>query len=257
MDLTITVRADVLEAVTHLLSRTETLADVVEDLSYWEASARKRYAGSSDDESAPIDCTMTSPVQTVVVDVPEGPVEMLCDSMRPGETFDSLITALLIAEVRHRRTHLHWQIVSADEPIMTDEARLIAALMQHDDSTITTTTGGHLMYTITTEVPEDLLDAFDSTLDDWEDRSEEIAALIHLEDDVRALGASLANASPVPTTEPTATIEVALDPHDHAALERILGGDDSGALLTALMSGAVNGNGEAIVSGADSLPLSV
>lgn len=249
------VRVDALDAIARLLRGTETLAGLVEDLSYWEASARKRYAGSIDDDSSPIDCTMTSPVRMVAMDVPDGPMEMLRDSMRPGESLDGLITALLIAEVRHRRTSMHWQVVSADEPIMTDDASMIASLMRHDDTTITTTAGGHLMYTITTEAPEDLLAAFDATLDDWEDRSEEIATLIHLEDEVRACGATLACATPGPSTEPTITIEVALDPHDHVALDRILGGDSAGALFTALMSGAVNGNCEAVA--VDPLPLAV
>lgn len=72
-----------------------------------------------------------------------------------------------------------------------------------------------------------MLAAFDATLEDWEDRSEELAALIHLEDEVRDDGSALASADAETGALPTATIDVRLDAHDHAALERILrGGGD-------------------------------
>lgn len=44
------------------------------------------------------------------------------------------------------------------------------------------------MYTITADVRPDVLNVFDATLEAWEDRSEELAALIHLEDEVRDEG---------------------------------------------------------------------
>lgn len=122
MYLAISVRADVLDAITHELRGTEALSGVIEDLAYWEAAARKRFAGSSTDTGSPVDCTMTEPQTQVAVCVPNRPIEMLRESMQPGETLDGLVTALLITEVRHRRTWLHWPVFCADEPIMTDDA---------------------------------------------------------------------------------------------------------------------------------------
>ena len=94
------------------------------------------------------------------------------------------------------------------------------------------------MYTITADVRTDVLAAFDANLEDWEDRSEELAALIHLEDEVRDYGSALASADAETSTLPTATIDVRLDVHDHAAFERILrGGAEAGILFTALDDG--------------------
>lgn len=244
MDLTITVRADVLAAITNALHGGESLGAVFEDLSYWEAAARKRFAGSREDTSAPIDPTTTSPTRTIAVQVSDVPVRMLRESMRPGETLDGLVTALIIAEVRHRRTGLCWPVYSADEPVMTDDATTVAFLIRHHDTTLTTTTGGQLMYTITADVRADVLEAFDATLDDWEDRSEELAALIHLEDEVRDEGWSLASADATSGPVHPVSIDVRLDAHDHAALERILRtGGEAGPLFTALMLSAINGPG--------------
>lgn len=247
MYLTISVRADVIDAITHDLRGTEDLADVIEDVAYWEATARKRFTGSSEDTSAPINPTMTSPVETVAVSVPDVPVRMLRESMRQGETLDGLVTALLIAEVRHRRTDLYWPVLSADEPVMTDDATTIAFLIRHHDTTITTNAGGQLMYTITADVGADVLAGFDASLDDWEDRSEELAALIHLEDEVHDEGGSIADSSsPAFRGIPTRTIDVRLDAHDYAALRRVLGTEcAAGSLLTRLMLNAVS----------DSLPI--
>lgn len=155
------VLADVLGAITQDLRGTESLADVIEDVAYWEAVARKRFTGSSEDTFAPIDPTMTSPVEIVAAPIPDMLMRMLRESMRPGETLDGLVTALLIAEVRHRRTDMHWPVFNANEPVMTDDATTIAFLIRHHDTTITTTAGGQLMYTITADVRPDVLEAFD------------------------------------------------------------------------------------------------
>lgn len=254
MYLAISVRADVLDAITHELRRSETLADVIEDVAYWEAAARKRFAGSNDDSGSPIDCTVTEPQTQIAVTVPDRPVEMLHESMHPGETFDGLVTALLIAEVRYRRTDMHWPIFSTGEPIMTDDATIIDYLIHHDDTTITTTVGGHIMYTITADVRPDVLRAFDATLEAWEDRSEELAALIHLEDEVRDEGWSMASAESDRGPVWTVPIEVRLDEHDHAALERILRtGGEASPLFTALMLSAVNESTTGSVSATDPL----
>ena len=78
------LRADVLDAVTHGLRGSEGLADVIEDVAYWEAAARKRYRGSGIDESTPIDCAMNGPLEQISVDVPEAPVRMLHDLCGQG-----------------------------------------------------------------------------------------------------------------------------------------------------------------------------
>lgn len=110
------------------------------------------------------------------------------------------------------------------------------------------------MYTITADVRPDVLDAFDAALEDWEDRSEELAALIHLEDEVRDEGWSMASAECVRGPVLTVPIEVSLDAHDHAALDRILrAGGEAGPLFTALMLIAVNGTSASGVSAADPL----
>lgn len=230
---------------------------MIEDAAYWEAASRKRYLGSRNDESAPIDCAMTGPLEQIAVDVSETPVRMLSESMRPGETLDGLVTALLIAEVRHRRTDMHWPLFSANEPIMTDDATTIAFLMHHHDTIITTTTGGQHVYTITADVRPDVLDAFDATLEAWEDRSEELAALIHLEAEVRDEGWSMASADATTGPVHAVSIDVRLDAHDHAALERILlTGGEVGSLFTALMLTAVNGASTSAVSATDPLLMS-
>lgn len=79
---------------------------------------------------------------------------------------------------------------------MTDDATVIDCLVHHHETTITTTSVSQSIYTITTDVRQDVLDAFDTTLEldtfdatrkgeDREDFSDEIAALIHLEDECR------------------------------------------------------------------------
>ncbi|MDN5806537.1 MAG: hypothetical protein L0I80_03735 [Brevibacterium sp.] len=254
MDLPISLRADVLDAITHELRGAESLADVIEDVAYWEAAARKQFAGSSEDTSAPIDPTTTSPLTTIALSVSDVPVRMLRESMRPGESLEGLVTALLIAEVRYRRTDMHWPIFSAGELIMTDDATTIDCLIHHDDTTITTTVGGHIMYTITADVRTDVLRAFDATLEAWEDRSEELAALIHLEDEVRDEGWSMASAESGRGPAWTVPIEVRLDEHDHAALERVLRtGGEASPLFTALMLSAVNESTTGSVSATDPL----
>ncbi|SMX66530.1 hypothetical protein BI49514_00292 [Brevibacterium iodinum ATCC 49514] len=256
MDLTITVRADVLAAITHDLYGGESLGDVIEDLSYWEAAARKRFAGSSEDTSSPIDPTTTSPTTTISVPISDAPVRMLRESMRPGETLDGLVTALLIAEVRHRRTGMHWPVYGANEPVMTDDATTVQRLIVHHETAITTT-GGHLMYTITTEVRDDVLTAFDASLDDWEDRNGEIAALIHLEDECRdAQWSMVCDDISSAQAGATTTIDVTLDAHDYATLERLLGtGEDAGQLLTGLMLSALSGHRQGAVRASDPLPM--
>lgn len=219
MDLSI--RTDVLDAITQELHSTESLVEVIEDIAYWEASARKRFSGSDTSADEAVDCAMTGSLVTDRLDPADAPARMLRESMHAGETVDGLVTAPLIAEVRHRRTELHWPVVSADAPVMTDDATIIHALMRGHDTTITTTSGG-LMHTITADVRVDALDAFDAAQDDWEDRSEEIAALIRLEDEVRDAGARLASGDSSPMAGPWATIDLRLDEHDHAALERVL-----------------------------------
>ncbi|GAA1487269.1 hypothetical protein [Brachybacterium sacelli] len=240
MDLSI--RADVLDAITQELHSTESLVEVVEDIAYWEASARKRFSGSDTSADEAVDCAMTGPLVTVTLHLADAPARMLRESLRAGETIDGVVTALLIAEVRHRRTELHWPVVSAGEPVMTDDAAIIHALMRGHDTTITATSGG-LMHTITADVRVDVLDAFDAALDDWEDRSEVIAALIHLEDEVRDAGARLVSGDSAPMAGPWATtIDLPLDEHDHAALARLLrDGAEAGSLLTALMLRALTG----------------
>lgn len=98
------------------------------------------------------------------------------------------------------------------------------------------------MYSITVPVRSDVLAAFDSALDAHEERSEHLLALVHLEDEVRDEGTALVSARKVFITEPTTAIDVDMDAHDLAALNRVVGdsGDD-GALFTALMLGALNG----------------
>lgn len=100
------------------------------------------------------------------------------------------------------------------------------------------------MYSITIAVRTDLLTAFDSTLEGWEDRSEQLLALVHLEDEARDEGTAMASAHKVPRSGPTTAIDVRMDAHDLAALNRVLdtNGDD-GSLFTALMLGALNGYG--------------
>jgi len=251
------LRADVLDAITQELRGTETLCGLIEDVAYWEAAARKRFAGSSEDTSVPIDPTTTSPTTTITVPVSDAPVRMLRESMRTGETLDGLVNALLIAEVRHRRTDLHWPVYSAAEPVMSDDATSIAFLIRHHDTTLTTIAGGQLMYTITVEVRPDVLDAFDGTLDAWEDRSEELAALIHLEDECRNSQWSMV--SFVPDASPRAssmvTIDVEFDDHDYAALERLLkSGEDAGELLTGLMISSLSSHRAGAVSASDPVP---
>lgn len=233
--LTVSIRTDVLAGITRELLGREMLAEVIEDLAYTESG--RRFADTRA-EAPRIDCRMTSPTTPVAVELPGGPLRLLTDSLSADETLDGLVTALLIDEYRYRRTGMYWPLESANEPLMpTDAARVDALIHQ------TTTEGDHTMYTITADVRADVLAAFDACLDAWEDRSEELAALIHLEDEVRAegtesVGAWLAASLPYPM----ATIEIELDASDWAALRRTLSpGEDEGALLTCLMLNAVNG----------------
>ncbi|GAA1563896.1 hypothetical protein [Brevibacterium picturae] len=246
------IRSDVLDAATCELLGTETLDDMIEDTAYLEASNRDVDSRAA---APPIACTMTGPLVPVNVTISETPHRLLTDALRTRETLDGLVTALLIDEVRYRRTALHWLLTSADEPVMTNEIAAYEFFIRHP-YTIVTTTGGHLMYTLTATVRTDVLAAFDATLDGWEDRSEEVAALVQLEDEVRDEGTSTAD----PNTEfgglPTTTIEIQFDAHDHAALERVLGaGEEAGGLLTSLMLNAVNGACERPARANDPLPI--
>lgn len=254
--MTIGVRTQVFNAINHELQGEETLSEVVEDLAYLEASARKRFAGSSEDSGSPIDCTMTEPQITITVT--DRPLQLLHESVRPGESLDGLVTALIIAEVRYRRTGMHWPVFSAAEPVMTDDATIIDGLIHHHETTITTTSGGHLMYTICIETREDVLDAFDGTLDDWEDRSEELAALIHLEDECRDAQWSMVCADPDaahPRASSMVTLDIDLDEHDHAALERLLRtGEDAGELVTGLMLSSLASHPQGAVRASDPMP---
>lgn len=258
MKMTIGARTQVLNAINHELQGEETLSEVVEDLAYFEASARKRFAGSSADSGSPIDCTVTEPQTEITITVADRPIEMLRASMRSGETLDGLVTALLIAEVRYRRTGMHWPVFSADEPVMTDDATIIDGLILHHDTTITTTSGGQLMFTITTDVREDVLTAFDATLDAWEDRSEEIAALLHLEDECRDSQWSMVCADPDARSRASSMValDIELDEHDHSALERLLRtGEDAGELLTGLMISSLSSHRASPVKVSDPVPM--
>lgn len=104
------------------------------------------------------------------------------------------------------------------------------------------------MYSVTIAVRSDVLNAFDSALDVQEDRSEQLLALVHLEDEVRDEGTALVSARKVLALWPTTAIDVGMDAHDLAALNRVLGNSgDDGALFTALMLGALNGYGKSRV----------
>ncbi|MFC5277096.1 hypothetical protein [Brachybacterium sacelli] len=82
MDLSI--RADVLDAITQELHSTESLVEVVEDIAYWEASARKRFSGSDTSADEAVDCAMTGPLVTVTLHLADAPARMLRESLRAG-----------------------------------------------------------------------------------------------------------------------------------------------------------------------------
>lgn len=76
MNLVISVRTDVLDTTTHHLTGTESPTEVIDDLAYWEASARKQYTGSIDAEASPIGCAMIGPLDEITTVLPEDPVRM-------------------------------------------------------------------------------------------------------------------------------------------------------------------------------------
>lgn len=164
---------------------------------------------------------MAGPLEEITVVLPEGPLRMLHESMLLG---------------------------------IPSTASILTFLICHPDTAVTANNGERIMYSITVAVRIDVLTAFDSTLETWEDRSEQLLALVHLEDEARDEGTAMVSAHKAPRLDPTTAIDVRMDAHDLAVLCRVLdtNGDD-GSLFTALMLGALNGYGGGKVRADDPL----
>lgn len=226
------VRTDVLASLGPVLQGGETIAGLVEALATCEA-----YARVHDTTGAPgIDCAMRGPVVPVLVDGGAEPLRDLAVTMRPEETLDGLVTALLIGEVRYRRTTLVPFVASASEPVMSGDDLEFERLLTNysaepmKESTMTT-------FTVPLAVREDVLHAFDANLLDGEDRDEALASLIGAEAECRAEGGYVAcdGARDLCGFSMT-SIDVELDVDTHEALTATLRpAEDAGALVTALM----------------------
>lgn len=95
---------------------------------------------------------MTGSLEEITVVLPEGPLRMLHEPMLLGKPSTASILTFLIC---------------------------------HPDTAVTANNGERIMYSITVAVRTDVLTAFDSILETWEDRSEQLLALVHLEDEAR------------------------------------------------------------------------
>lgn len=227
------VRSDVLASLAIVLQGSETLSDLVKAVATHEACARVH-----DTTNSPgLNCRMRGTVAPVLVDGDAEPLRMLANTVRPGETLDGLVTALLIGEIRHRRTTLLPYVASADEPVMTsDDLEFEALLHRYNHQK------EHTMFTIPLTVRDDVLAAFDASLAECEDRDETLALLIGAEAEIRREESYVAcdGARDLCGFSMT-TIDVEFDPDTHEELTELLRtSEEPGGLITALMIGSLH-----------------
>lgn len=228
------VRRDVLAAFTSVVLPWESLGSVVEDLAFCEAQARFR----DTTRSPSMDCAMSGDLASFVVDITAGPMRLLRDAVQPGETLSGLVTALMIGEVRYRRTTLLPYVESADEPVMPADLRELEKLINQQADP----EGADLMFTIPLTVRADVLTAFDASLTEGETRDELICALIGLEGECREAEFVACDGLRDLSGFPMTGIDVVFDPETYEQLNQLLRPDeDPGALITALMIDAVRG----------------
>lgn len=235
------VRTDVLVSLGHVLQDGETLSGLIEALATCEADARVH-----DTTGSPgIDCRTRGPVAPILVDGSSETLRALADTMHATESLEGVVTALLIGEIRHRRTSLLPYVLSADEPVMSPDDLEIEHLLTTHTCKTTKTTKEPTMTTfiIPLAVREDVLHAFDATLTEGEDRDETLASLIGAEADCRVEDDYVAcDGARDLRRFPMTSIDLTLDPDTHDALaETLRPGEEPGALVTALMLEAVLG----------------
>lgn len=233
------VRNDVLTSLGPDLQVGETTAGLIHAL-----ATREAYARVHDTTGSPgIDCAMRAPVVPVLVDGSTEPLRVLAATMRRGETLDGLVTALLIGEIRHRRTTLLPHVLSADEPLMSSDDLEFEHLL-NTYSTEPTKELAMSTFTLSLAVREDVLQAFEATLTEPEDLDETLAAMIGAEAECREEDGYVAcdGARDLCGFAMT-SIDMTLDPETHEVLvETLRPGEDAGALVTALMLEAVLGS---------------
>lgn len=234
--LALNVRADVLMSLRTVLLPWETLPSVIEDLAYCEAQARFQ-----DTVGFPaMDCQMSSDLAALAVDVSAGPLRLLTGSVHPGENLDGLVTALMIGEIRYRRTHLVPHVESADEAVMPADLLELEHLLT--ENAAVTHQKETRMFTIPMTVRKDALTAFDNSLADCEDRNEVLGLLIGLEAECRDEGYVSCDGTRDLSGFAMTTIDVELDVD---TCEAMMGGlrpaEDQGAFITALMIDALRG----------------
>ena len=121
------IRADALAQLTATLADGEGVLAVIDALCLAEARARCAYVGpplesiSSDLGGAPV-ASMPTPIRGN-----PGARELLA-ALLPGETLEGVASALVIGEVRYRRTGLLACVDSADELVMPPELLVIEEL---------------------------------------------------------------------------------------------------------------------------------
>lgn len=224
------VRVDVLAALDAVLAPNERLSSLVEALAVCEGHAR-----AHDITGSPgIDCQVSGPLMPILVDPDSDSLQLLQATLRPQETLDGLVTALLIGEIRVRRTSLPAYVTGADEPVMTSDD------LEHEDlikrCNGKTPPKGPLMFTIPLTVRKDVLAAFDDSLADCEDRDEVIGLLIGTEAECRKEGYVACDGARDLSRFSLTTIDVQFDLDTHEEFINALRPDeDAGVLLTALM----------------------
>lgn len=121
------IRADALAQLTATLADGENVLAVIDALCLAEARARCAYVGpplepiSSDLGGAAV-ASLPAPIHGT-----PGARELLA-ALLPGETLEGVASALVIGEVRYRRTGLLPCVDSADELVMPPELLVIEAL---------------------------------------------------------------------------------------------------------------------------------
>lgn len=228
------IRVDVLAALDQVLAPNESLPSLVEALAVCEEYARVRDTTGSQG----VGCGITGPLIPTVLDTVSGPLQALAVTLRPKETLDGLITALLIGEIRARRTNLPAYVTSADEAVMTSDDLEHEWLINH----CTIEPKERTMFTIPLTVRKDVLEAFDNSLAEGEDRDEVVGLLIGTEAECRDSGYVACDGARDLGRFTTVAINVEFDFDTHERLvETLRLQEDAGTLVTAVMVDSLRG----------------